>query len=232
MSVSFFGSGITLNNGAAGLFVWSAMSSVIALAQSLGLAYAAGVSPYATVLLVGLCERAHWIGPLPGVMGVAANPVVLVICGALATLELAASLIPGVASVWETVHTAIRPLAAALIAVATAWHSDPAIVAAAALLGGGLGLVTHATKLGLRVAVDTSPEPLSNGVLSATELSVVAAMSYYVWSHPLISLALALALLVLTLMLVRLVWRTIRRMAGDMVSGRWMAAANPGVTNV
>jgi hypothetical protein len=208
------------------------MSSLIALAQSLGLAYAAGVSPYATVLLVGLCERAHWIGPLPGVMGVAANPIVLVVCGVLATLELGASLIPGVAAVWETVHTAIRPPAAALIAVATAWHADPAIVAAAALLGGGLGLATHATKLGLRVAVDTSPEPFSNGVLSATELSVVAAMSYFVWSHPLLTLTLALVLLVLTAMLVRLVWRTIRRVVGDVASGRWALAADPRVTNV
>lgn len=208
------------------------MSSLIALAQSLGLAYAAGVSPYATILLVGLCERAHWIGPLPGVIGIAANPIVLVICGVLATLELGASLIPGVASVWETVHTVIRPPAAAIIAVATAWHADPAIIGAAALLGGGLGLVTHATKLGLRVAVDTSPEPFSNGILSATELSVVAAMSYFVWSHPLISLSLALVLLVLTVMLVRVVWRTIRRVVGDIMSGRWMAASDPGVTNV
>jgi hypothetical protein len=206
--------------------------SLIALAQSLGLAYAAGVSPYATILLVGLCERAHWIGPLPGVMHVASNPIVLVICGVLATLELGASLIPGVASIWETVHTMIRPPAAAIIAVATAWHADPAIIAAAGLLGGGLGLATHATKLGLRVAVDTSPEPLSNGVLSATELSVVAAMSYFVWSHPLISLAVALVILVLTAVLVRLVWRTISRVARDVLSGRWIASSDPGTTKV
>jgi hypothetical protein len=166
------------------------------------------------------------------VMGVAANQIVLVICGVLAVLELGASLIPGVASVWETVHTAIRPPAAALIAVATAWHADPAIIAAAALLGGGLGLATHATKLGLRVAVDTSPEPFSNGILSASELGVVAAMSYFVWTHPLISLGLALVLLVLTIMLVRLVWRTIRRVAGGILSGHWIASADPGTTNV
>jgi len=190
------------------------------------------VSPYATVLLVGLCERAHWIGPLPGVMGVASNPIVLAVCGVLATLELGASLIPGVASVWETVHTANRPPAAALIAVATAWHSDPAIVGAAELLGGGFGLTTHAEKLGLRVAVDTSPEPFSNGVLSATELSIVAAVSYFIWSHPLVTLALALVLLVLTALLVRLVWRTIRRVTNDIVAGRWMIAANPAVTDV
>jgi hypothetical protein len=207
-------------------------SSLIALLQSLGLAYASGVSVYATILLVGLAERAHWIAPLPGVMGVAANPIVLIVCGVLAVLELGASLIPGVASVWETVHTAIRPPAAALVAVATAWHADPAIIAAAALLGGGLGLATHATKLGLRVAVDTSPEPFSNGILSATELGVVAAMSYFVWTHPVLSLLVGIVLLILTMLLVRLVWRTIQRVLTGIFSGHWIASADPRTTGV
>lgn len=207
------------------------MTSLVALAQSLGLAYASGVSVYATILLLGLAERAHWIGPLPGALGVASNPIVLIIAGVLAVLELGASLIPGVASVWETVHTAIRPPAAALIAVATAWHADPTIIAAAAVLGGGLGLATHATKLGLRVAVDTSPEPFSNGLLSAGELSVVAAMTYFVWNHPLISLGAALVLLVLTAMLVRLVWRTIRRVVSGVLRGHWIESSDPGTTS-
>jgi Domain of unknown function (DUF4126) len=207
-------------------------SSLIALLQSLGLAYASGVSLYATILLVGLAERAHWIAPLPGVMGAAANPIVLSVCGILAVLELGASLIPGVASVWETVHTAIRPPAAALIAVATAWHADPSVIAAAALLGGGLGLATHATKLGLRVAVDTSPEPFSNGILSAGELGVVAAMSYFVWTYPVISLLLGIVLLILTILLVRLVWRTIQRVVTGIFSGHWIASADPRTTEV
>ncbi|MEO5567037.1 MAG: DUF4126 domain-containing protein [Gemmatimonadaceae bacterium] len=207
------------------------MTSLIALAQSLGLAYASGVSLYATVLLLGLAERAHWIAPLPGPLGVASNPVVLVIAGMLTALELGASLIPGVASVWETVHTAIRPPAAALVAVATAWQADPTIIAAAGILGGGIGLASHATKLGLRVAVDTSPEPFSNGLLSATELGVVAAITYFVWNHPIVTLGLAIVLLVLTAMLVRLVWRTIRRVASDVLHGRWIQTSDPGTTS-
>ena len=188
------------------------MTSLVALAQSLGLAYASGVSLYATVLLVGLMERAHWISPLSGPWAVASHPIVLGVAGILAVLELGASLIPGIASIWETIHTAIRPPAAALIAVGTAWHADPMVIAAAGLLGGGLGLATHATKLGLRVAVDTSPEPVSNGLLSATELGIVAGVSYFVWNHPIITLIIAMMILVLTAMLVRLVWRTIRRL--------------------
>jgi hypothetical protein len=187
------------------------MTSLVALAQSLGLAYASGVSLYSTILLVGLMERAHWITLPAGPWAVAANPIVLVIAGLLAIFELGASLIPGVASLWETIHTAIRPPAAAVIAVATAWHADPSIIAAAAILGGGVGLATHATKLGLRVAVDTSPEPVSNGVLSATELGIVAGVSYFVWNHPVITLVVAMVILVLTILLVRAVWRTLRR---------------------
>ena len=207
-------------------------SGLIALVQSLGLAYASGVSLYATILLLGLAERAHWIGALPGPLAVASNPIVLIIAGILAVLELGASLVPGVASIWETVHTAIRPPAAALVAVATAWHADPGIIAAAGILGGGLGLATHATKLGLRVAVDTSPEPFSNGLLSASELGVVAAVTYFVWNHPVITLAIALVVLVLTMLLVRLVWRTIRRVASNVVHGRWIRGADPGTTSV
>jgi hypothetical protein len=187
------------------------MPSLVALAQSLGLAYASGVSLYATVLLIGLMERAQWIAPLSGPWAVASHPIVLGIAGILAIFELGASLVPGVASLWEAVHTAIRPPAAALIAVATAWQADPAIIAAAGILGGGMGLATHATKLGLRVAVDTSPEPVSNGLLSATELGIVAGVSYFVWNHPIITLVVAMVILVLTAFMVRLVWRTIRR---------------------
>jgi len=190
----------------------------VALVQSLALAYASGISVYATILLIGLIQRAHWIQPMPGVMGVASNPIVLGICGVLAVLEVGAQLIPGVATVWEAVHTAIRPPAAALIAVATAWHADPAIVAAAALLGGGIGLATHATKLGLRAAVDVSPEPFTNGILSAGELGVVAAISYFVWNHPVVTLTISLLLLVLAILLVRLIWRQVRGIGREAVT--------------
>jgi hypothetical protein len=188
------------------------MSPLITLAQSLGLAYASGISPYATVTLVGLMQRAEWIGPLPGALGAISHPIVLGVAGVLALIEFVALLVPAVASTWETLHTAIRPPAAAALAVATAWHADPSIIALAGVLGGGLAFATHATKLGLRVAVDASPEPVTNGILSATELGIVASISYFVWNHPVASLVLALLLLVVTILLVRLVWRTIRRL--------------------
>lgn len=188
------------------------MTPILTLAQALGIAYASGISPYATITLVGLMQRAEWIGPLPGALGGVSHPLVLAVCGALALIEFLATLIPGVASFWETMHTAIRPPAAAGLAVATAWHADPAIIALAGVLGGGLAFATHATKLGVRLAVDTSPEPVTNGVVNMTELGVIASLSYFVWNHPIASLMLALALLVGTMLLVRLVWRKVRRL--------------------
>jgi len=197
-------------------------SSIATLAQSLVLAYASGISPYATATLVGLMERAGWIGPLPGVLGALANPILLGVCGLLATIEFAATLFPGVATVWDTAHTAIRPPAAAALAIATAWHADPILIAAAGLLGGGLAVASHAAKLGVRVAVDASPEPITNGAMNVTEITLLATLSYFVWNHPIVTLIIALTILVTMIMLIRMAWRFVKRgfrRSGPGVSG-------------
>lgn len=186
------------------------MNELTTLAESLGIAYASGISLYATVALVGIGERIGYIGPLPGVLGVLANPVIIGVAVVLAIVEFTATLVPMVASAWEAAHTMIRTPAAAALAVATAWHADPVIIVLAGLLGGSLGLATNVTKLGLRVAVDASPEPVSNGILNVAELGVVATLSYAIWHHPIVSLAGALVLLVLLILLVRAVWRALR----------------------
>jgi len=199
------------------------MDSLTTLAQALGIAYASGINLYATVALIGLGERLGWVGPLPGALEPVGSLWVIGIAGALAIVEFLATLIPGLASAWETAHSAIRPPAAAALAVATAWHGDPAFIFVTALLGGGLALSTHATKLGLRYAIDTSPEPVTNGVVNIAELGVVAALSYFVWNHPFISLAVALVLLVLLALTVRIIWRALRRV----FSGRWLSERDP-----
>ena len=185
-------------------------------AQALSIAFAAGLSPYATVALLGLARQAGWIDTLPGGLEILHTPWIITIALALAVVEFVATLVPWVASTWDAVHTAIRPPAAAALAIATAWHADPGMVALAGVLGGTLGLSTHLTKLGLRVAVDSSPEPVTNGIMNSAELGVIAAISYFVWHHPVLTLLLALALLVLTIVAVRMIWRLIRRfLTGD-----------------
>jgi hypothetical protein len=193
------------------------MSPLITLAESLGLAYMSGISLYATVAFLGFASRAGWVGPLPGVLGGFVNPIVIGVATLLAVIEFVATLVPGVATLWETAHTFIRPPAAAVLAVATAWHADPSLVIVAGLLGGGLGLASHVTKLGLRVAVDTSPEPVSNGIVNTAELGVLATLSYMIWHHPIAAVVLALVLLILTALLVRMVWRALR----NFFTGHW-----------
>ena len=193
------------------------MSSLITLAQSLGLAYLSGISLYATVALLGFASHEGWVGPLPGALAGLVNPFVIAVATILAVIEFVATLVPGVASLWETAHTFIRPPAAVVLAVATAWHADSSIVLAAGLLGGGLGLASHVTKLGLRVAVDASPEPVTNGIVNTAELGVLASLSYLIWHHPVIALIVALLLLILTAMLVRMVWRELR----NLFRGNW-----------
>ncbi len=187
------------------------MNSLATLVQALGVAYASGISPYATVALAGIADRMGWIDALPGALGGVSHPAVIVIASVLTVIEFLATLIPGVASLWETIHTAIRPPAASALAVLTAWGGEPSLIAAAALLGGGLGLVTHTTKLGLRYTIDTSPEPVTNGAANVAELGVVATIAYAIWNHPYITLTIALALLVLLILAVRSIWRTARR---------------------
>jgi hypothetical protein len=184
------------------------------LAQAAVIAYAAGLNVYATIGILGLGSRLGVIGPLPGVLEGVTSWWVIGTALALALVELVASLVPVVAAAWDTAHSFIRPPAGAALAIATAWHADPSVILVAGLLGGGLALTTHATKLGLRYAVDASPEPVSNGLLSAGELGFVAMVVTLVWQHPYATLVLVFVALAGLLLLVRFIWRTLRQALG------------------
>jgi len=152
-----------------------------------------------------------WLDNLPAGLHGVGSWWVIGLAGALYAFEFLATLLPGVASAWETLHSLVRPPAAAGLAAATAWGGEPGFVLLAALLGGGLALTTHATKLGVRYAIDASPEPVTNGAANVAELGVVATMAIVVWNHPYLALTFALALLVLMIVLVRTVWRAVKR---------------------
>ncbi|MBA3891388.1 MAG: DUF4126 domain-containing protein [Gemmatimonadaceae bacterium] len=190
------------------------------LAKAITLAYASGISAYATVALAGLAIRAGWVGAPPGALMLLASTWVITVALVLYAVEFVATLIPGVASAWETLHSLIRPPAAAALAAATAWSADPVIVVLATVLGGGMAVATHTTKLGFRYAIDTSPEPVTNGIANVGELAVIGAIIAFVWQHPVISLAVAILLLVVLALTVRLIWRALRAV----FSGRWMPA--------
>lgn len=197
------------------------MTSITTVVQSLGVAMAAGVNLPATVAVLGISERAGWIEPLPGVLGVVGNVWIIGIAAFLYAMEFFVTLIPGVASVWETAQSVIRPPAAAFLAVATAYHLNPAYLMAAGLLGGGLALTTHGTKLGLRYAVDASPEPVTNGLANIAELGTITSIGIFIWSHPYITMTVAILVLILLILVVRRIIITLRKL----FSGEWRRGA-------
>jgi hypothetical protein len=199
------------------------VNNLVALLHGIGLAYAAGLNLYAAVAVTGLAVRLGWLESVPSSIAALGSTWVIAVASVLYLIEFTATLIPGVASAWETLHSVIRPPAAAMLAAATAWHSDPVIVLVAALLGGALAVTTHTTKLGLRYAIDASPEPVTNAVANVTEFGVVAAVAVAIWHHPFITLGVAIALLIALAMVVRLIWRALRQV----FSGHWMPA--PGL---
>lgn len=193
------------------------MTSVTTLAQSLGVAYAAGINLPATVAVLGVADRAGWIDPLPGALSSVSSIWVIAIASAIYAMEFAVTLIPGVASVWETVQSIVRPPAAALLAVATTYDLSPPVVVAAGLVGGGLALTTHGTKLGLRYAVDTSPEPVTNGLANMAEFATIASIAIFIWNHPFVTLSIAILVLILLILVVRRVIKTLRYL----LNGNW-----------
>lgn len=193
-------------------------------AQALALATAAGISTYGTVALLGGAAYFGLIGPLPAGLTLVENPWIFGLAAALYAIEFLGTLVPGVASLWETVHTAIRPIAGAVLAAATVAHTDPRLTLAATLLGGTLALGTHVTKLGTRVAVDTSPEPFTNGAANVAELGFFGALTLAVWSHPYVTLAVGLAVVIATALLVRAAYRAIRGTLRRLRPGRAQGA--------
>ncbi len=197
------------------------MTSITTVVQSLGVAMAAGINFPATVAVLGISERAGWIGPLPGVLGAVGSLWIIGVAVLIYVMEFLVTLIPGVASVWETAQSVIRPPAAAFLAVATAYHLNPAYVVAAGLLGGGLALTTHGTKLGLRYAVDTSPEPVTNSLANMAELGTITSIGIFIWSHPYITITVAILVLILLILVVHRIVVTLRKL----FSGEWRSGA-------
>jgi hypothetical protein len=194
------------------------MDSLGILAQALGVAYSAGINVPATVAVLGIAHRQGWIGHLPAGLDAVANPWIIALAAILYVIGFIVTLVPGLASAWETLQSVVRPPAAAILAAATVYHLDPVLVLPALLLGGGLAATTHGAKLGLRYAVDTSPEPVTNALANIAELATLASVAIGVWHHPYLTLALALVLLVLLILVVRRILRVFKQI----FSGRWI----------
>jgi hypothetical protein len=182
-----------------------------ALAEVVALAFASGLNIYATVAVLGLTEHYHLVA-LPEQFRVFDHPVVIGVALAMFLVEFVADKIPWLDSVWDAVHTVVRPLGAALIAVNTLGHATPASTALAALLGGAVAMTTHVTKAATRAAANVSPEPFSNWFLSVAEDVIAVGISYAALRHPIAASIAALALLVGFISGAWLIVRVVRRL--------------------
>ncbi|MFN2476997.1 MAG: DUF4126 domain-containing protein [Chthoniobacterales bacterium] len=151
------------------------MEQLNLLGVALGLAALAGINLYLTVFVTGLAVNQHWITLAPQYQSleVLGHPAIITIAGVLYFLEFFADKIPWVDSAWDTVHTVIRPIGGALLAIQVLGHSTPTYNVIVLLLAGTTSLVTHTAKASSRLVANTSPEPFSNIGLSLAEDAAV-----------------------------------------------------------
>jgi Domain of unknown function (DUF4126) len=177
------------------------------LPLSIANGWASGISAYATVLIAGLLGR-FGVADTPGALQ---RTDVLVFVGILLALEFVADKIPYVDSVWDSIHTVIRPTIAAILGVLIAGHAGSLDQALAASTSSITALLSHLTKGGLRLAINTSPEPVTNIGTSLAEDGAVVGVTLLAWQYPWVAAGIALTLLVLGMLLAYFLLSRIRR---------------------
>lgn len=188
-------------------------------ALGLGAAWASGINVYAVVLTLGIMNLAGWI-TLPPDLQPLSSPLVLGIAAALYAIEFLADKVPGVDHVWDAIHSFIRVPAGAVLAAASFGQVSPEWAIAAGLLGGTLALGSHLSKAGTRAAVNLSPEPFSNWIVSLLEdIAAVVAVIMAAF-HPLVFLIALAAIVALTIWLLPKLLRIAARIVNGLL--RWL----------
>jgi hypothetical protein len=164
------------------------------LAVALGLAALAGINLYLTVFATGVAIHFHWITLAPQYQSleILGDPWIISVAGVLYLLEFFADKIPWVDSIWDAVHTVIRPIGGALLAIQVLGHPNPAFTIIVALLAGGTSLIAHTAKAATRLVSNTSPEPFSNIGLSLGEDIAVLGGLALVHFNPVLALIIFL----------------------------------------
>ncbi len=178
------------------------------LGSILGSGWASGLNLYGVVTLLGIAGRMDWINTPPGLQ----QWWVIAIAGFLFSIEFVADKVPVVDSVWDTVHTFVRPIGAAALAMVMAGEQPTAQKLLIALGSGSLALTSHGAKATTRLAANTSPEPFSNIGLSLFEDGLVVAMMWFVAKAPVAAGIIAVVLAILCVLIVWRLWRFAKKL--------------------
>lgn len=169
--------------------------------------WASGISAYGVVLIAGILGRAG-LADTPDALQ---RTDVMIVVGVLLAVEFVADKIPYVDSLWDSVHTVIRPTIAAVLGLMIAGDASSLDQALAASTSSVTALLSHLAKGGLRLAINTSPEPVTNIGTSLAEDGTVVGMTLLAWQLPWVAAILALILLVIGLGLAYFLLSRIRR---------------------
>ena len=190
------------------------MEALLTLGRTIPFAFASGINLYATVAVLGLCSRFHIVA-LPDQFKAFEHPAIISIALVMYVVEFVADKVPWFDSLWDTIHTIVRPIGGALVAVTALGDATAGAQIAAALLGGSVAMTTHLGKAGTRAVANTSPEPFSNWALSLGEDALAIGLTYVAIQHPLLALAVAICLLVAIVAFAAVLIRAARRRFGS-----------------
>jgi hypothetical protein len=190
------------------------MTETIALLSGAG--WAAGLNLYLAVLMLGIAGRSGW-ADIPEAL---TRVDVMVVASVLYVVEFFADKVPFLDSLWDTIHTFIRPIGAAAVGAVIAGDSGSIGAAMGALVSGALALDSHSAKASTRLAVNASPEPFSNVALSLAEDVGVAGLVVLAVSYPVVTIVVVAILVVAATALTIWLWRVVRRV-WRRVTARW-----------
>ncbi|NPC43584.1 DUF4126 domain-containing protein [Nocardioides sp. zg-1230] len=179
-----------------------------ALAMTFSSGWASGINAYLVVLVLGIADRVGSVAEIPDVLG---RWDVLAAAGFMFAMEFVADKIPYIDSTWDAISTAVRPTAGAVIGVLLAGDASSLEQAVLGVVGGGTALLSHLAKAGGRLAINSSPEPVTNVAASLTEDALVLGVVWFSLEHPQAAAAIAGVLLVVGLVLLLVLGRLARR---------------------
>ncbi|MEG3640199.1 DUF4126 family protein [Magnetococcus sp. PR-3] len=180
------------------------------LALTMGASWASGINLYATMAVLGFAAANGSID-LPPDLDILSNPMVMVAAAVMYCVEFIADKTPGVDTGWDTIHTFVRIPAGAMLAAGAVGEVGAPMELAVAILGGGMATVSHATKAGSRVVINTSPEPVSNWAASIGEDVAVIGGLYAALNHPIWFLGGLIVFLIFAAWLLPKIWGAIKK---------------------
>lgn len=186
------------------------MVTIQALSLAMGAAWTSGINLYATVAALGIANRAELI-QLPPDLQVLSHPAVIAIACIMYVIEFFADKVPYVDSGWDLLHTFIRVPAGAILAARSLGDMNPALELAALLAGGSIALAAHGMKATTRLAINASPEPLSNWAASVTEDVAVLGGVWMMFNHPIVMLIFVTTFLAVCVWLAPKMFRLAKR---------------------